>query len=153
MLGKPSNFSMVDRCLYASGLPAGNRAIKWLRKNGIDAVISLTEHPIDKFNDFNAYFNIPMINGAPAEPYMLEKAVLKIVDLIKGGHCVLVHCSAGLGRTGMVLASYFIYENKMTAEEAIKKVRRMRPGSLGDSDQIESVYKFADWIKSRVANA
>ena len=122
-----------------------------MRKKGINAVISLTEHPIKNYNEFDAYFNIPMINGAPAEPYVLEKAVLKIVELIKSGHCVLVHCSAGLGRTGMVLASYFIYEKKMSAEDAIEKVKSMRPGSLKDREQVESVYKFAEWIKSRVA--
>ncbi|MGC8661899.1 MAG: protein-tyrosine phosphatase family protein [Nitrososphaeria archaeon] len=150
ILGKPSNFSMVEGCLYASGIPAGSRAIRWLKKVGVDAVISLTERPINRFNEFNTYYNIPMVNGAPADPQTLERAVLKINDLIKGGHCVLVHCSAGLGRTGMVVASYLIYSKHMSPEEALYKIKSIRPGSLRDKEQIKSVYKFAEWIKPMV---
>lgn len=151
IFGKPSNFSMVEGCLFASGIPAGSRAIKWLKKAGIDAIISLTEHPINRFNEFNIYYNIPMVNGAPADPQTLEKAVLKINDLIKARHCVLVHCSAGLGRTGMVIASYLIYAMHMDPDEALNKIKSIRPGSLRDKRQIEAVYKFAEWIKPQVA--
>ncbi|MCL4343934.1 MAG: dual specificity protein phosphatase family protein [Nitrososphaerota archaeon] len=153
ILGRPSNFSVIDSCLYASGIPAGSKAIKWLKKMGVDAVISLTEHPINKSNEFNVYYNIPMVNGAPADPQALEKVVLKISDLINNRHCVLVHCSAGLGRTGMVIASYLVYAKRVNPEEAIEKVKGIRPGSLRDADQIKSVYKFAEWIKPKVAES
>ncbi len=142
---------MVESCLYASGIPAGSRAVKWLKKMGIDAVVSLTERPINGSKEFNIYYNIPMINGDPADPQVLKKAVLKINDLINNGNCVLVHCSAGLGRTGMVIASYFIYTKHMDPEKALEKIKSIRPGSLEDKEQIESIYKFAEWIKLEAA--
>jgi len=150
ILGRPSNFSKIDNCLFASGIPAGRRALIWLKRAGINAVVSLTERPISGSEEFNPYYyNIPMINGEPVSPQVLELATVKIGNLIKSGQCVLVHCSAGLGRTGMVLASYFIYINHMDPDKAVEKVRAIRPGSLEDSKQVESVFKFAEWMKSK----
>ena len=40
---------------------------------------------------------------------------------------VLVHCHAGYGRTGVVIACYKIFSDNMTAEEAVKKLRMARP--------------------------
>jgi atypical dual specificity phosphatase len=47
-----------------------------------------------------------------------------------GDRKVLVHCLAGMGRTGMVLAAYMIREKGMSADEALREVKRLRPGSL-----------------------
>jgi len=47
----------------------------------------------------------------------------------------MVHCAAGLGRAGTILACYFIKYMKCTAEEAINKVREQRPGSIQSETQ------------------
>ena len=55
---------------------------------------------------------------------------------------VAVHCTAGLGRTGVVLACYFTAKG-LTAQNAIARVRRMRPGSVETDEQAEAVEQFA----------
>jgi len=37
-----------------------------------------------------------------------------------------VHCHAGLGRTGVLIACYLIYSIRLTSHEAIMKVREAR---------------------------
>lgn len=39
---------------------------------------------------------------------------------------VAVHCHAGLGRTGLLIACYLVYSERMTAKEAIHFVRENR---------------------------
>jgi atypical dual specificity phosphatase len=55
---------------------------------------------------------------------------------------VAVHCSAGLGRTGAVLACYFVTKG-LTAKNAIARVRRLRPGSVETDEQADAVEGFA----------
>jgi atypical dual specificity phosphatase len=53
-----------------------------------------------------------------------------------------VHCGAGLGRTGVVLACYLVTKD-MTAKNAMARVRRLRPGSIETPAQEEAVTEFA----------
>jgi atypical dual specificity phosphatase len=55
---------------------------------------------------------------------------------------VAVHCGAGLGRTGAVLAAYFVARG-MTANNAVGRVRRLRPGSIETDEQAEAVELYA----------
>ena len=55
---------------------------------------------------------------------------------------VVVHCGAGLGRTGVVLACYFVNKG-LSAQNAIARVRRLRPGSIETEDQADAVLDFA----------
>jgi len=54
---------------------------------------------------------------------------------------VVVHCAAGQGRTGTVLACALVHRG-LSAEEAIRTVRRLRPPSIDTDSQEAFVRAF-----------
>ncbi|XP_072292010.1 protein tyrosine phosphatase domain-containing protein 1 [Eucyclogobius newberryi] len=56
---------------------------------------------------------------------------------------VAVHCHAGLGRTGVLIACYLIYTLRISPSEAVHFVRVKRPRSIQTRTQIGQVFDFA----------
>ena len=55
---------------------------------------------------------------------------MTIIKKISKDESVMVHCAAGMGRAGTILACYFVKYKKYPAKDAIKKIRDERPGSI-----------------------
>ncbi|XP_077972174.1 uncharacterized protein LOC120339411 [Styela clava] len=60
---------------------------------------------------------------------------------------VAVHCHAGLGRTGVLIACYLVYAHRMDASFAINTVRKRRPNSIQTRGQIACIQEFAQFLK------
>ena len=52
--------------------------------------------------------------------------MVKVVDFAVREGRVAIHCHAGLGRTGVLIAAYLIYSKRMEGDEAIALVREKR---------------------------
>jgi len=63
--------------------------------------------------------------SAPDAPEDLFPVVRRVLDTTRGGGPVVVHCWAGLGRSGLVAASC-LAAHGLAADEAIALVRRYR---------------------------
>jgi len=73
------------------------------------------------------------------------KAVRMMVMAVEGDPTakILVHCHAGRGRTGMVIASYLVLADKMTASDAIALFRsRREKRALDSKKQQKVIYDF-----------
>ena len=74
----------------------------------------------------------------------MEYGVGVIFESLAVGEAVAVHCGGGLGRTGTALACYLLESSEdLGAEEAIRRVRAVRPGSVETSAQIAAVQEWA----------
>ena len=124
ILGRPTNFGWFRPFLAASGIPYGRSALRWLGKQEISLILSLVESP-PVYEGFERY-HLPLENRAPAKPEDLCMVVNHILAAKKEGKRVLVHCAAGKGRTGMVLACYLIAGEGYDIHSAIKEVREKR---------------------------
>ncbi|KAH9415367.1 Protein tyrosine phosphatase domain-containing protein 1 [Dermatophagoides pteronyssinus] len=59
---------------------------------------------------------------------------------------VAIHCHAGLGRTGTLIAAFLIYTFRCRVMDAINFVRSKRPNSIQSRSQISILFKFANYI-------
>jgi atypical dual specificity phosphatase len=129
-----------------------------LSRVGITYLITLTEtKPVDakilkKYGLGNSW--VPFKDmGAPT----IEEAVSLcelINELNQEGHAVAVHCKAGLGRTGTILASHLIW-NGQGGVEALENVRRVEPRWVQSEEQVAFLEEFANYVanKKEVARA
>ncbi|XP_054632486.1 protein tyrosine phosphatase domain-containing protein 1 isoform X3 [Dunckerocampus dactyliophorus] len=68
---------------------------------------------------------------------------VKVLAFAVGEGRVAVHCHAGLGRTGVLIACYLIYTVRLSPSEAVQYVRIKRPRSIQTRAQISQVFDFA----------
>ncbi|KAJ0068540.1 hypothetical protein NL108_008901 [Boleophthalmus pectinirostris] len=57
-----------------------------------------------------------------------------------------IHCHAGLGRTGVLVACYLVFTSRMSADQAILFVRAKRPNSIQTRGQLLCVREFAQFL-------
>uniref|UniRef100_A0A8C8YWN8 Protein tyrosine phosphatase domain-containing protein 1 n=1 Tax=Prolemur simus TaxID=1328070 RepID=A0A8C8YWN8_PROSS len=57
-----------------------------------------------------------------------------------------VHCHAGLGRTGVLIACYLVFATRMTADQAIIFVRAKRPNSIQTRGQLLCIREFTQFL-------
>lgn len=80
------------------------------------------------------------------------RSLESILDMVKVMSFALkdgkaaVHCHAGLGRTGVLIACYLVYSERIGAEEAIHKVRSNRPKAVQTRGQIQCVIDFTNFL-------
>jgi len=79
--------------------------------------------------------------------YELHQAVERIVDQVRRGRRVFIHCYAGLGRSGVVAAAYLARVYGMEGAEAVGAVREARPGAVGAREQESVVRAYAYAVK------
>jgi atypical dual specificity phosphatase len=145
-MSAPQGFSWVEKPLLAAlARPGSPEDLQWLRQQGIEVLVSLTEEPPyrDWTNDAGLLvYHEPLEDMEPPTQEQLDRCVSAITRALAKNLAVAVHCGAGLGRTGVVLAAYLV-SCGLSAPAAIAKVRKLRPHSIETTEQAESVEQYA----------
>jgi len=97
--------------------------LEWLRKVGIKLVVTLTESPLEVgLVEGLRFRHFPIRDMGIPGPRETHQLCREVFDSIQREEPVLLHCKAGLGRTGTMLACYLVSQG-MEAEAAISRVR------------------------------
>jgi atypical dual specificity phosphatase len=155
IISRPTNFSwVIPEKLAGSGLPSSYDHLLWLVNNNIKTIVTVREIPLPdawfkKVNSFNlsleSFFLKTDDYNAPTVDEIYN--IVEYIDSqISKKKPVVVHCAAGKGRTGTVLAAYFIKKDKLKVDEAIRKIRSLRPGSIQSERQEIALNQFYNYI-------
>lgn len=143
---QPLGFSWVDPPnLAALARPEGPEEFRWLRDHGVQLLITLTETPpFHRWLDDAGLLglHVPVADFHAPSPEQIEQCVSAISRANEQKLGVGVHCMAGLGRTGTILAAYFVVRGYSPAD-AIAHIRSLRPGSIESEQQESAIAAFA----------
>jgi len=99
--------------------------------------ITHTHHLVAYFLPIVFYYNYGWVDyGVPTLTSLLD--MVKVMDFALEEGKVAVHCHAGLGRTGVLVACYLAYSLRLRGDEVIARVREKRyvePFFGGDPSQ------------------
>ena len=142
--GKPDNFSwLIEGKLAGSAIPTSKDEVKWMQDEGIKSIVTIREEPLDEdwVNEMKYLHILSDDMGVPTFDD-LQNSVDYVHERIQNNEPVMVHCLAGLGRTGTILACYMIKYEKMSAEDAIQYIREKRRGSIQSFIQEEMIFQY-----------
>lgn len=160
-----SNFYwVIENEIAGMGLPTGSRAylyledadnaaneellreIDELHDKGIAALVSLTEAPIahDRLEEAGIRcIHLPVPDMTAPTPSQIDEFIAFAKENMEEGRSIVLHCLAGSGRTGTMIACYLVTKGR-SAEDAIAEVRRYRPSAIETHWQEDAVYQFAE---------
>lgn len=147
---RPTNFSwLLDNKLAGCGMPTSTEELTWIQDQGIKSIVTMTETALPQAWIKNVnYLHIPTEDLSAPDMEKIDSVVDFIHQRLECNVPVMVHCAAGIGRTGTILACYLIKYQNHSAKNAIDKVRKKRPGSVQSESQEIAISLYEKYIHS-----
>lgn len=131
-----------ENIVYGSARPSYNneKVLQWVEfmqsKNIKRVCCLLADTQLNNYPNlldlYNHKFRLKQVCWAPIEDFnlvdgqiLIQKILPFLTEANQQHEKVVVHCSAGIGRTGQVLAAWLVYKRGFSNQEAISTVMRM----------------------------
>lgn len=128
--------------LWQGGCPVD---FEWVRRAGVSAIIDIADadaHPPAGETDGLLYVKAPLVDGgALPDPALTVRLATLAAGLVADGHTVLVHCTFGRNRSGLVAALVVREVLGISGADALAHVQAHRAGTVNNDT-------FADWLRT-----
>jgi hypothetical protein len=138
---------LLPGALWQGGCPVD---FDWVREEGISVVVDIADadaHPPAGATDGLAYVKAPLVDADDVpDPTFTQHLARMVAGFIRDGRTVLVHCTFGRNRSGL-LASLVVREVLgVTGAQAVSHVQARRAGTVNNE-------AFAAWLRTLPAPA
>ncbi len=124
-----------------------------LSRVGITRLITLTEDDLDQEalhrHDLRN-IHLPIIDREAPSIGQTHMLLVRMQNCIAAGDILAVHCKAGLGRTGTILAAWLIRDGGLSAEGAMARLRRIEPGFIQSAIQEDFLRRYEADLTNRM---
>jgi protein-tyrosine phosphatase len=155
---------MGDKKIYIGPYPQSEEDFKIIAKSGIDSILNVQSDKDLIFRQINHQLQLKQaknlgltINRYPIEDFNQEDLFEKLKGagdllnkLLKQGHTVYVHCTAGMSRAAATVIIYLVLYEDYTVEDATRFCKSHRPvicPNYGVINRIASIYKPGSEMK------
>ena len=155
---------MGDKKIYIGPYPQSEDDFKIISKSGIDSILNVQSDKDLIFRQINHQLQLKQaknlgitINRYPIEDFNQEDLFEKLKGagdllnkLLKQGHTVYVHCTAGMSRAAATVIIYLVLYEDYTVEDATRFCKSHRPvicPNYGVINRIASIYKPGSEMK------
>ena len=115
--------------------------LEFLKASGIRSILSLVEKEPQLENYRKAGFNAHHVPVDDFHAPTMEQ-IENCIEFIASNGPIFVHCYAGYGRAGTIAAAWLI-KNGMSAMDAIRTIRNLRPGAIEVDVQFDALLEYA----------
>ena len=127
--------------------------LKLLAKVGIKRLITLTETDLDqdallRHNMCNTH--LPIFDRESPSIGQTHMLLIRMQKYLAAGEVLAVHCKAGLGRTGTILAAWLIRDGGLSASDSMARLRRIEPGFIQSADQEAFLHHYEADLTNRI---
>nr|WP_058437991.1 dual specificity protein phosphatase family protein [Dehalogenimonas alkenigignens] len=120
----------------------------WLKQQGILALVRMAQPEVTRITSSQIEHlgmwdcHEPVPDFTAPEQDQIKRIMGFIAKALVTDRPVGVSCGAGMGRTGTILACYFVSQG-WDAQKAMTYVRSLRPGSIETKAQEHAVIEYA----------
>lgn len=156
MINPFNNFNwIIEGLVAASEYPDNEKKLEFLKEQGVKSIVTLSEKKIDgnlivkyKFR----YLHLPIKDFDVPKMDDIKKFLRWMKLMEKWKIPTLIHCDAGIGRTGTMLAILFLSKGKTPKEsiEFVKEKRNFGLESIKQESFIYEIYEIIPFLNSSI---